>query len=134
MAAIAADTIPCEVLNALYKDAGVYVQTVIRDDLVRRVPSRHVQDILDYHSTVEQAGRTAQKTGVKTLLLTHYVPPLQPGGEDAWRAPAAAHFNGDIVLGDDLTKVMVPECLHYAESLLKIVGYKLSLIIQICGL
>ena len=109
VAAIAGDTIPCEGLDALCKDAGVYVQTVVRDDLVRLVPSRRFQDILDYHSTVEQAGRTAQKAGVKTLLLTHYVPPLQPGDEDDWRARAAAHFNGDIVLGDDLTQVMVPE-------------------------
>jgi ribonuclease Z len=42
---------------------------------------------------------------VKTLVLTHYVPSLQPGQEDEWRRRAAAHFAGDIVLGDDLTTV-----------------------------
>jgi ribonuclease Z len=109
VAAIAGDTIPCEGLDALCRDAGVYVQTVIREDLVRRVPSRRFQDILDYHSTVEQAGQTATRAGVKTLMLTHYVPPLQPGQEDEWRALAAAHFDGQIVLGDDLTKVSLDD-------------------------
>lgn len=104
-AAIAGDTIPCPGLDSLCQGADIYVQTVIRDDLVRRVPSARLQDILDYHSTVERAGQTAAKAGVGTLMLTHYVPPMFPGQEDEWRAIAAAHFSGEIVLGDDLTKV-----------------------------
>jgi ribonuclease Z len=39
------------------------------------------------------------------LVLTHYVPGMAPGQEDEWRALAAAHFSGTIVLGDDLTAV-----------------------------
>lgn len=108
VAAIAGDTVPCPGLDALCRDADVYVQTVIRDDLVRLMPSRRLHDILDYHSTVEQAARTAQNASVRTLMMTHYVPPLLPGQEDAWRSIAAAHFFGDIVLGDDLTRVSVP--------------------------
>lgn len=42
-------------------------------------------------------------------MLTHYVPPLMPGQEEEWRAIAAAHFAGDIVLGDDLTSVSVAD-------------------------
>lgn len=109
VAAIAGDTLPCSGLDAICQGAGVYVQTVIRDDLVRRIPSRRFQDILDYHSSVEQAGETAARCGVATLMLTHYVPPMQPGAEDEWRALAQAHFGGEIVLGDDLTKVTLPE-------------------------
>jgi hypothetical protein len=30
---------------------------------------------------------------------------MAPGQEDEWRALAAAHFAGDVVLGDDLTSV-----------------------------
>jgi ribonuclease Z len=108
VAGLAGDTIPCPGLDALCADADVYVQTVIRDDLVRRVPSQRLQDILDYHSTVAQAGQTAARCGVKTLMLTHYVPPMFPGQEAEWRALAAAHFTGEIVLGDDLTKVTKP--------------------------
>jgi ribonuclease Z len=99
------DGIPCAGLDALLVGADAYVQTVLREDLVKMVPSQRFQDILDYHSTVEQAAQTAARAGVRTLVLTHYVPAIAPGAEDEWRALAAAHFSGDIVLGDDLTSV-----------------------------
>jgi ribonuclease Z len=105
VAAIAGDSVPCRGLDAICAGAGAYVQTVIREDLVRMTPSRRLQDILDYHSTVRQAAETAQKAGVGTLMLTHYVPPLLAGQEDVWRGMAAEHFAGEIVLGDDLTRV-----------------------------
>ena len=52
-----------------------------------------------------RAAETAARNGVGTLVLTHYVPSLQPGQEDEWRALASPHFSGPIVLGDDLTAV-----------------------------
>lgn len=99
------DGIPCAELDALCSGATAYVQTVLRDDIVRLVPMQRFVDILDYHSSVEQAAQTATRAGVKTLILTHYVPAIGPGQEDEWRSIAAAHFAGDIVLGDDLTSV-----------------------------
>lgn len=103
VAAIAGDTVPCPELDAMCAGADLYVQTVIRDDLVRAIPNGRIQDILDYHSTVEQAAQTAARAGVATLVMTHYVPPMAPSDSEAWRALAAAHFTGRIVLGDDLT-------------------------------
>lgn len=108
--ALAGDTIPCDGLYDMCKDADIYVQTVLREDLVRTfaplVPTgERFLDILDYHSTVQQAAQTATKCNVKTLLLTHFVPAIQPGQEDEWRALAAEHFAGDIVVGPDLTFV-----------------------------
>src|SRR5829696_2347283 len=100
-AAIAGDTVPCAGLDELCAGADLYVQTVIRDDLVRKLPSARIQNIVDYHSTVGQAARTATRGGVRTLVLTHYVPAPAPGSEDQWRALAAAHFAGEIVMGDD---------------------------------
>jgi len=105
--ALAGDTIPCTGLDELTTDADVYVQTVIRDDLVKLVPMQRLQDILDYHSSVEQAAQTAANNGVKTLLMTHYVPAPQPDQYDEWIAIAAEHFDGEIVMGDDLTSVTV---------------------------
>ena len=102
------DGVPCAGLDELCRGADAYVQTVVRDDLVRLVPSERLQDVIDYHSTVEQAAQTAARGGVGTLVLTHYVPALAPGAEDGWRALAAAHFSGDIVLGDDLTELDLP--------------------------
>lgn len=103
--ALAGDTIPCPGLDELTKDADIYVQTVIRADLVKLVPVARLQDILDYHSSVDQAGRTAARNGVKSLVLTHYVPAPSPDQYDEWRAVAAEHFDGEIVMGDDLTSV-----------------------------
>ena len=110
VAALAGDTIPCQGLYDMCDNADIYVQTVLREDLVRAfaplVPTGdRFLDILDYHSTVQQAGQTAAKCNVKTLLLTHFVPAIQPGQEDEWRAMAAEHFSGDIVIGPDLTFV-----------------------------
>lgn len=99
------DGVPCAGLDDLCRGATAYVQTVVRDDIVRMIPNPRLQDILDYHSTVEQAAQTAARAGVRALVLTHYVPGLAPGQEDEWRALAAAHFDGDIVLGDDLTSL-----------------------------
>jgi ribonuclease Z len=83
------------------------VHTVIRKDLVALMPAQRIRDILDYHSSVEQAAATAARAGVGTLVLTHYVPPLVPGQEDQWRALAAAEFGGRIELGDDLLRISV---------------------------
>lgn len=40
-------------------------------------------------------------------MLTHYVPAPAEGQEHEWRAIAADHFEGDVVLGPDGTSVSV---------------------------
>jgi ribonuclease Z len=111
VAALAGDTVPCAELDALCADADVYVQTVLRPDLVsamkQMLPAQapRLNDILDYHSSVEDAGQTAARARVKTLVLTHYVPAMQVGQEADWIAQAARHFSGAIVAGPDLTSV-----------------------------
>jgi ribonuclease Z len=103
--AIAGDTVPCAGLDELCADAHLYVQTVIRDDIVKMIPNARFQDILDYHSSMTQAGETAARCNVRTLVATHFVPAIGPGQHDAWRDQAAANFSGEIILGDDLTTV-----------------------------
>ena len=104
---VAGDTVPCATLDALCAGADALVITAIRADVLADVPIARIQDVLGYHSSVEQAAQTAERAGVKVLVLTHYVPALAPGTEDAWRAVAAAHFSGTIELGDDLHRVAV---------------------------
>ncbi|MCV7175857.1 ribonuclease Z [Mycolicibacterium sphagni] len=104
---LAGDTVPCESLDALAKDASALVHTVIRADLVQQMPIQRFRDILDYHSSVEQAAATAARAGVGTLVLTHYVPALVPGQEDQWRALAAGEFSGPVEVGNDLHRVSV---------------------------
>lgn len=100
---MAGDGIPCDSLDELLEGADAYVQTVIRDDLVKMIPVARLQDILDYHSTVDQAAQTAARANVKYLVLTHYVPSPAPGTEAEWAASASEHFAGTIVTGPDLT-------------------------------
>lgn len=104
---LAGDSVPCATLDELALGANALVHTVIRKDLVELSPSQRLRDILDYHSSVEQAASTAARAGVQTLVLTHYVPPLIRGQEGQWRAKAATEFSGRIELGDDLLRVSV---------------------------
>jgi len=102
---LAGDTVPCAGLDELCRDADIYVQTVLRDDLVRMVPSQRFQDTVDYHSTVAQAAQTAQRTGVRTLVLTHQVPTPAANAAKEWIDIAREHFSGEIIFGEDLTAI-----------------------------
>ncbi len=105
---LAGDSVPCASLDELARGANALVHTAIRKDLVDQMPAQRIRDILNYHSSVEQAAATAARAGVGTLVLTHYVPPLAPGQEDQWRAMAATEFAGRVELGSDLLRVTVP--------------------------
>ncbi len=104
---LAGDTVPCAGLDELASGADALVHTVIRKDIVINIPQQRLQDICDYHSSVEEAAATAARAGVRTLVMTHYVPALAPGQEEQWRALAASEFGGRIELGDDLHRVEV---------------------------
>lgn len=106
-AAIVGDTIPCDGVDALAANADAYVQTVIRRDIVKAIPNEMLQDILDYHSGVIDAAQTAARVGVKRLVLTHLVPAPTPEQYPEWIALAAEHFDGEIIIGDDLTTIAI---------------------------
>ncbi|MCP4223395.1 MAG: MBL fold metallo-hydrolase [Actinomycetia bacterium] len=107
VAALVGDTIPCDGVDELAAGADAYVQTVIRRDLVELVPNEMFQDILDYHSGVVEAAQTAARVGAKRLVLTHMVPAPAPEQYPEWVARAAEHFDGEIIIGDDLTTVTI---------------------------
>jgi ribonuclease Z len=102
---LAGDTVPCAGLDQICAGADIYVQTVLRDDLVNLVPMQRFRDTIDYHSTVEQAAQTAARAGVGTLVLTHQVPAPLPGSADEWSAMASRHFDGRVIFGEDLIRV-----------------------------
>lgn len=103
----AGDTVPCEGLDRLCHGAEALVHTVIRKDVIENIPVERLRDTLDYHSSPAEAAQTAQRGGMATLVMTHYVPAFPSGGGDDWKALAAAHFDGTIELGDDLHRVDV---------------------------
>ena len=104
---IAGDTVPCAGLDRLCADADVLVHTVVRRDLIEQFGLPRLTDVLDYHSSVPDAARTAEQNGVRKLILTHLVPAPTPGTEQEWLDQAAANFNGDVVLASDLLAVEV---------------------------
>ncbi|MEM7271908.1 MAG: MBL fold metallo-hydrolase [Actinomycetota bacterium] len=106
-AAIVGDTIPCEGVDGLAAGADAYVQTVIRRDIVEAIPHPMLQDILDYHSGVVEAAQTAARVGARRLVFTHMVPAPTPDQYPEWVARAAEHFDGEIVIGNDLTTVTI---------------------------
>ena len=104
---LAGDTVPCEGLDRLCAGADVYVQTVVRRSLIERVPMQRFRDILDYHSSTDDALRTAARAGVRTLVYTHCVPPIASGGEKDLLDEARGQFGGELVVARDLDVVTV---------------------------
>ena len=75
------------------------------DRLVARVPNAASlkASILAHQTSAEDTGRVAQAAGVKTLVLSHLVPPDDPEVTDRmWTEAAERHFKGRVILGKDL--------------------------------
>ena len=109
---ISGDTSPSQNLVALARGADVLVHSVMYvpaiDRLVSRVPNAASlkASILAHQTSVQDAGRVAQEAGVKTLVLSHFVPPDDPQvTDDMWLEGARTHFRGQIVLGKDLLEI-----------------------------
>ena len=55
------------------------------------------------HTTTSQVGKVAAAAGVKTLVLTHFVPGGDPSiTDDMWAAEARQQFSGQVIVGRDL--------------------------------
>jgi ribonuclease BN (tRNA processing enzyme) len=74
-----------------------------------------IHDIRDYHIGTEELGTLAQKAQVKRLALTHLSlthlsPPVDLGllGHGFFKRPIAASYTGEIVVGRDGTRIVVP--------------------------
>ena len=85
---------------------ALYVPAV--DRLVARVPNAATlkKHIIDSHTSVEDCGRAAAAAGVKTLVLSHLVPPDDPTiTEQMWIDAARSHFKGEIIVARDLMEI-----------------------------
>ena len=109
---ISGDTAPSEELIALARGADVLVHDAMFpagvDRLVAKVPNAATlkRSILSHHTSAEDAGRVAQAAGVKTLVLSHLVPPDDPAiTDDMWLASARTHFRGTVIVGKDLLEI-----------------------------
>lgn len=109
---ISGDTAPSDNLVKLAAGADVLVHSVMYpeaiDRLVAKVPNAAAlkESILAHQTSAEDAGRIAQEAGVKTLVLSHFVPPDDPAvTESMWAAAARRHFRGTVIVGRDLLEV-----------------------------
>jgi ribonuclease BN (tRNA processing enzyme) len=109
---ISGDTGPSDNLVRLAKDADILVHSALYvpalDRLVARVPNASAlkASIIAHQTSAEDAGRVAQAAGVRTLVLSHFVPPDDPDVTDQmWMDAARVHFRGPVIVGKDLLEV-----------------------------
>ena len=106
------DTRPTEALIALARGADVLVHEVMYEPALAKLiasepNAAHLREhLLASHTTTAQVGRIATEAGVKTLVLTHFVPGGDPSlTEDVWRDAVAPHFKGQLIVGRDLLEL-----------------------------
>jgi ribonuclease BN (tRNA processing enzyme) len=109
---LSGDTTYSPELIALAKGADVLVHEVMHlaglDRLLSRNPNAPTlrKHLIDSHTTTEQLGHVAAETGVKTLVLSHFVPGDDPSITDAmWIKDVRKSFSGAIVVGRDLMTI-----------------------------
>jgi ribonuclease BN (tRNA processing enzyme) len=104
---ISGDTRPSANLVALAKGADVLVHEALFLPGAPGAPGSALRKhVVDSHTPVEEAGRVAAEAGVKTLVLSHFVPAENPPvTDDQWLAGARTHFSGKIIVGHDLLEL-----------------------------
>lgn len=109
---ISGDTTYAPELAELARDADVLVHEVMYlpgiEALLKRVPtaSRLREHLLASHTVPEDVGRVAARAGVKTLVLSHFVPGDDPSiTDDQWTEGVRKHFTGRIIVGKDLMEI-----------------------------
>lgn len=109
---ISGDTTYSESLIALAKGADVLVHEVLYAPAIERLfgsdsnARRLREHLVASHTTTEDVGRVAAAAGVRTLVLSHFVPGADPGVTDAmWLEGVRRHFAGEVILGRDLLEI-----------------------------
>ena len=109
---ISGDTAYAPELAEFAKGADVLVHEVMYlpgiEALLKRLPNakRLREHLMAAHTLPEDIGKIAAQAGVKTLVLTHFVP-----GDDAsitdeqWAQGVKANFKGEIIVGKDLMEI-----------------------------
>ncbi len=109
---ISGDTRPSPNLVTLARGADVLVHEVMYLPAVEKLASAGTNPkalrahLLGSHSTAEQVGRVATEAGVKTLVLSHFVPggpPIIP--DQAWFDAVRPYFAGNLIVGHDLLEL-----------------------------
>lgn len=109
---ISGDTAYAPELAEFAKGADVLVHEVMYlpgiEALVSRLPNaqRLRAHLIAAHTLAEDVGKIAAQAGVKTLVLSHFVPGDDASiTDDQWSADVRKHFNGRVIVGRDLMEI-----------------------------
>ncbi len=117
---LSGDTAPTPSLVAAARGADLLVHEALQPRLVALITQALVvkgvantaqitRDIVNYHSSPEQAADAARAAGVKALLLNHLVPAMPFAyAYPAFLGDAADHFGGPITVGEDGMMLSLP--------------------------
>jgi len=117
---ISGDTVPCRSLqkqaqgvDVLLHDAMQVSMIKIVHDLAGFSPSpsltKIMADIPSYHTTPEDAAKTASEAGVKQLVLYHITPPIpNPLLNNMFLGDAGKYYRGPITIGEDGLLISLP--------------------------
>lgn len=109
---ISGDTAYAPELADFAKGADVLVHEVMYlpavEALVKRLPNakRLREHLIASHTLPEDVGKIADRAGVKTLVLTHFVPGDASWiTDEQWSDGVRKHFKGRIIVGKDLMEI-----------------------------
>jgi ribonuclease BN (tRNA processing enzyme) len=109
---ISGDTAYAPELAEFAKGADVLVHEIMYlpgiEKLIERLPNakRLREHLLAAHTLPEEVGKIAAQAGVKSLVLSHFVPGDDPSiTDEQWSEGVRKHFQGRIIVGKDLMEV-----------------------------
>lgn len=109
---ISGDTAYAPELAEFAKGADVLVHEVMYLPAIEKLIKEHAastrlrEHLLAAHTSTEDVGRIAAAAGVKTLVLTHFVPGDDPTiTDEQWTEGVQKNFKGRIIVGKDLMEV-----------------------------
>jgi ribonuclease BN (tRNA processing enzyme) len=109
---ISGDTAYMPELAEFARGADVLVHEVMYlpgvEELLRRLPNakRLREHLMAAHTLPEDVGKVADRAGVKTLVLSHFVPGDDPSiTDEQWAEGVRKYFKGRIVVGKDLMEI-----------------------------
>jgi ribonuclease BN (tRNA processing enzyme) len=108
---ISGDTRPSENLVRLAHGADVLVHEVMYlpalEKLIASEPSATTlrEHLKAAHTSTEEVGRIATEAGVKTLVLSHFVPGAPVIPDQVWYDAVRPYFSGRLIVGHDLLEI-----------------------------
>ncbi|TGN18044.1 MBL fold metallo-hydrolase [Leptospira idonii] len=118
---ISGDTADSENLTKHSIGADLLISEAMNKSLVAKIEKAYellgierfrkiMKDIQFYHIDVEELGRLAEKSKVKTLVVTHMIPAAKGFFQvkSFYKDPLRKEFSGNLIIGQDGQKIILP--------------------------